>query len=141
MHVLIPCPLTARVHEFYSPIYLWETEILSQSTFKPLAWKRYYISTTLSPSSTPTERFIDQAKIHQATTKFTAEISDIETIFLDKTASTKAKESYTSQWITYAPNRPTEKIQNTHFFLCYPSGVKSGFIKGEAFRLLRTNSS
>ena len=47
----------------------------------------------LSPSGKPTERFIDQAKNHQATTKFTAEITDIETgtTLLDKTAFTEAK--------------------------------------------------
>ena len=37
--------------------------------------------------------------------------------------------------------KPTETFQNTHFTLCHPPGVKRGFIKGEALRLLRTNSS
>ena len=35
----------------------------------------------------------------------------------------------------------TETFQYTHFNLCHPPGVKNGFIKGEAMRLLRTNSS
>ena len=37
--------------------------------------------------------------------------------------------------------KPTETFQYTHFGSCHPQGVKKGFIKGEALRLLRTNSS
>ena len=37
--------------------------------------------------------------------------------------------------------KPTETFQYTHFSSCHPLGVKKGFIKGEALRLLRTNSS
>lgn len=37
--------------------------------------------------------------------------------------------------------KPTEKFQYTHFSSCHAPGVKKGFIKGEALRLLRTNSS
>ena len=33
------------------------------------------------------------------------------------------------------------KFQYTHFSSCHPPGVKRGFIKGEALRLLRTNST
>ena len=36
---------------------------------------------------------------------------------------------------------PTETFQYTEFTSCHPSGMKKGFIKGEALRLLRTNSS
>ena len=37
--------------------------------------------------------------------------------------------------------KPTETFQYTHFTSSHPPGVKQGFIKGEALRLLRTNSS
>ena len=37
--------------------------------------------------------------------------------------------------------KPTETCQYTHFTSCHPPGAKKGFIKGEAIRLLRTNSS
>ena len=37
--------------------------------------------------------------------------------------------------------KPTETFQYTHFSSCHAPGVKKGFIKGEALRLLRTNSS
>ena len=37
--------------------------------------------------------------------------------------------------------KATETFQYTHFSSCHPPGVKRGFIKGEALRLLRTNST
>ena len=37
--------------------------------------------------------------------------------------------------------KPKETFQYTHYSSCHPPGVKRGFIKGEAIRLLRTNSS
>ena len=37
--------------------------------------------------------------------------------------------------------KPTEKFQYTHVKSCHPPGVKKGFVKGEAIRLLRTNSN
>ena len=37
--------------------------------------------------------------------------------------------------------KPTETFQYTHYTSCHPPSVKKGFIKGEALRLLRTNSS
>ena len=32
--------------------------------------------------------------------------------------------------------KPTETFQYTHFSSCHPTGVKRGFVKGEALRLL-----
>ena len=37
--------------------------------------------------------------------------------------------------------KPTENFQYTNFYSCHSPGVTKGFIKGEALRLLRTNSS
>ena len=37
--------------------------------------------------------------------------------------------------------KPTETFQYTHFSSCHPPGVRKGFIKGEALRLLIKNSS
>ena len=37
--------------------------------------------------------------------------------------------------------KPTETFQYIHYTSCHPPGVQQGFIKGEAIRLLRTNSS
>ena len=37
--------------------------------------------------------------------------------------------------------KPTETFQYMFFTSCHPPGVKKGFVKGKALRLLRTNSS
>ena len=60
--------------------------------------------------------------------------------FLDKTVySTRAKESVLDLRTHF---KPTETFQYTFFTSCHhPLGVKKGFVKGEALRLLRTNSS
>ena len=41
----------------------------------------------------------------------------------------------------YTHYKPTETFQCTHYTSSHPLRVKRGFIKGEALRLLRTNSS
>ena len=37
--------------------------------------------------------------------------------------------------------KPTETFQYANYNSCHPADVKKGFVKGEALRLLRTNSS
>ena len=37
--------------------------------------------------------------------------------------------------------KPTETFQYTHFTSCHPPGIKKGFFKSKALRLLRTKSS
>ena len=37
--------------------------------------------------------------------------------------------------------KPTETFQYTEFTTCHPPGVKRSFIKEEALRFVRTNSS
>ena len=61
-----------------------ETEILSQSLFKPLIWKCYIddIFSLWTTNRDRIEHFIEQTNNHHSTIKFTAEISDKET-FLD----------------------------------------------------------
>ena len=62
-----------------------ETEILSQSLFKPLVWKRYIddIFSLWTTNRDRIEHFIEQANNHHPTIKFMAEISDKETTLLD----------------------------------------------------------
>ena len=64
-----------------------ETEILSQSPFKPLFWKRRIddIFPLCDTNRDVLTEFIDQANNYHPTIKFTAEISDTETFFLDTT--------------------------------------------------------
>ena len=62
-----------------------ETQILSKNVIKPTVWKRYIddIFSLWDISKPDIEQFIEQANSHHPTIKFTAEISDIETTFLD----------------------------------------------------------
>ena len=62
-----------------------ETTILSRTVFKPTVWKRYIddIFSLWDISKPDIEAFIEQANLHHPTIKFTAEISDTETMFLD----------------------------------------------------------
>ena len=73
-----------------------------------------------------------QTNKHHQTIKFTAEISYTEITFLEANVFILDTETYF---------KPTETFQYTHSSSCHPLGVKKGFIKGEALRLLRTNSS
>ena len=83
------------------------------------------------------EQFIEQANSYHPTIKFTAEISDTETVFLD-TVIFKGKRFKEQSILDIKTHfKPTEKFQYTHFSSCHPPGVKTGFVKGEALRLLR----
>ena len=68
-----------------------------------------------------------------------AEISDKEINFLDTTLS--KGERFNKQAILDIRThfKLTETFQYTHFSPCHPPGVRKGFIKGDALRLLRTN--
>ena len=85
--------------------------------------------------------FIEQANSYHPTIKFTAEISDKEITFLDTRIYKGARFEKKSILDTRFHFKPTETFQYTQFKSCHPPGVKKGFIKGEALRLLRTNSS
>ena len=85
--------------------------------------------------------FIEQANNHHPTIKFTAEISDKETTFLDTYIDKGERLERDAILDVRTHFKPTETFQYTHFSSCHPQGVKKGFIKGEALRLLRTNSS
>ena len=76
------------------------------------------------------EHFIEQANNHHPTIKFTAEISDKETAFLDTYIykGERFKRDATLDVRTHF--KPTETFQHTHFGSCHPQGVKKGFIKG-----------
>ncbi|CAH3180095.1 unnamed protein product, partial [Porites lobata] len=141
----------------------FETKLIGQSRIKPIEWKRY-IDDNIQPgpekqysykkkrvygnkSKQDINLFIEQANQFHPLIKFTAEISENEITFLD-TIIYKGDRFQTDSTLDikahYRPNphyKPTETFQYTHFTSCHPPGVKRGFIKGEATRLLRTNSS
>ena len=110
-----------------------EKEILRQSTTKPIFWKRFIddVISMWNTSRDKIEDFLVKANSFHPTIKFTAEISETETTFLDTKVYKGDRFNKES----------TETFQYTNFYSCHPPGVTKGFIKGEALRLLRTNSS
>ena len=120
-----------------------EEEIIRQSKTKPREWKRYIDDIFSLWDSTRQEiyLFIEQTNNFHPTIKFTAEISEIETTFLDTIIYKGDRFRNDSILDICTHYKPTETFQYTHFTSCQPLGVKRGFIKGEALRLLRTNSS
>ena len=120
-----------------------ETQILSESIAKPTAWKRYIddIFSLWDISKPDIQTFIERANSHHPTIKFTAEISDTETTFLDAIVYKGKRFQDQSVLDIKTHFKPTETFQYTHFSSSHPPGVKKGFVKGEALRLLRTNSS
>ena len=120
-----------------------ETEILNQSALKPLVWKRCidHIFSLWTLNREEIMQFIEQANKHHPTIKFTAEISDTETTFLDTSIYKGERFRRNSVLDARTHFKPTETFQYTHFSSRHPPGVKKGFIEGEALRLLRTNSS
>ena len=101
-------------------------------------WKRFIddVFSLRNIDKQEIDLFLEQANSFQPTLKFTAEISDKEITFLD-TVVYKG-ERFQKDGIL---DKPTETFQYTHYTSCHLPGVKRGFIKGEAIRLLRTNSS
>ena len=82
-----------------------------------------------------------QANNFHPTIKFTAEISETDITFLDTIMSKEERFRNESNLDIRTHCKPTETFQYTFFTLSHPPGVKKGFIKGKALRLLRTNSS
>ena len=120
-----------------------ETQILSKSTYRPFVFKRFIddIFCLWDRSREDVQQFIVQCNNHHPTIKFTAEISETETTFLDTNVSKSDRFKTESVLDVKTHFKPTETFQYTEFSTCHPPGVKRGFIKGEALRLLRTNSS
>ena len=120
-----------------------ETEILNLNKTKPFGWKRDIDNIFSLWRTERKERgeFIALVNRHYPEIKFTAEISDKEINFLD--ATVYKGERFHNQGILDIRThfKPTETFQYMHFSSCNPHGVRKGLIKGEVFRLLRTNSS
>ena len=64
-----------------------------------------------------------------------------QTTFLDTTLYNRERFEKESILDVRTHYKPTETFQYTNYKSCHPAGVKKGFVKGEAFRLLRTISS
>ena len=118
-------------------------QIISKSKTKPLGWKRCIddVFSLWEKGRETINQFVLEANTHHPTIRFTAEISEKEIPFLDTTVF-KGERFYEDVILdTRTHFKPTETFQYTHFNSWYAPGVKKGFSKGKAFRLLRTNSS
>ena len=105
-----------------------EREILRQSNTTPIFWK-IFIDDIISMWDTnrdKIEEFLLKANTFHPTIKFTAEISETETIFLD-TVVYKGDRFLKESILDF---KPSETFQYTNFHSCHPPGVTKGFIKG-----------
>ena len=120
-----------------------ENAILRHSSNKPIFWKRFIddVFTMWDTSRDKIEKFLLEANSFHPTIKFTAEISETETTFLDTIVYKGDRFHKESILDVRTHYKPTETFHYTNFYSCHPPGVAKGFIKGEALRLLRTNSS
>ena len=120
-----------------------EKGIISKSKIKPLVWKRYIddVFCVWHTTEDNIEKFVQRANNYHDTIKFTAEISDSEITFLDTKVYKGERFKRESTLDVQTHYKRTETFQYTDFYSCHLPGVKKGFIKGEALRLLRTNSS
>ena len=84
------------------------------------------------------ESFVEKANNFHSTIKFTAEMSETEITFLDTKMNKGVRFNKKSILDVQTRYKPTVTFQYSNFYSCHPQGVKKGFIKGEALRLLRT---
>ena len=84
------------------------------------------------------ESFVEKANNFHSTIKFTAEMSETEITFLDTKVYKGVRFNKKSILDVLTRYKPTVTFQYSNFYSCHPLGVKKGFIKGEALRLLRT---
>ena len=87
------------------------------------------------------ECLVKKENIFHSTIKFTAEMSETEITFLDTKVYKGVRFDKKSILDVQTHYEPTETFQYTNFYSSHSPGVKKGFVKGEALRLLRTNSS
>ena len=119
--------------------------IISKSKINPLVWKRYIddVFCLWDTNKDNIKELVTRANHghYLDTIKFTAEVSDSEIAFLDTKVYKGERFNRDSTRDVQTHYKQTETFQCTNFYSCHPPGVKKEFIKGEALRLLTTNSS
>ena len=119
-----------------------EREIINRNHFHPLTWKRYINDVfSLWNDKGEINSFIELANSYHPTIKLAAEIADTEITLLDTCVYKGKRFKKRSILDVCTQFKPIETFQYTHSTSCHPPGVRKGFIKGEALRLLRTNAS
>ena len=116
---------------------------MRQSAKQPLLWEKFIgdIVNLWGTNKEFIQVFIEKSNSYHPTIKFTDEVFENETTFLDTTVYNGERFENESILNARSHFKPTETFQYTHFNSCHPPGVKKGFFKGEALTLLRTNSS
>ena len=70
------------------------------------------------------ENFIEQANSYHPTIKFTAEVSQLETTFLDTTVYKGERFAKESILDVHTHYKPTETFQYTNYNSCHPAGIQ-----------------
>ena len=128
-----------------SLLFLWQilkNDYLRLALSRSHVWKRF-IDDIFSLWNIPIKEvseFVNFANSFHRSIKFTCEMSSERTIFLDTEVFKGPRHSTHKILDLQTHFKPTETFQYTHFPSCHPFNSKKGFIKGEALRLLRTNS-
>ena len=96
------------------------TQSLSKTVFKPTVWKRFIddIFSLLDISNPDIVAFLEQVILYHPTMKFTAKISDTETIFLDTVVYQGTTLRFVLRYI---------------FTSCHPPSVKKDFSKEKSW--------
>ena len=120
-----------------------EKEILRQSSIKPIFWKRF-IDDVISVSGTQaeTKEFVLQVNNFHPTIKFThgSNIRNRDYILgHERYKGVRFNEDSILDVPTHF--KLTETFQYTNLYSCHPRGVTKGFIKGEAIKTSKNNSS
>ena len=133
-----------KMTESFGNIFVAKIErtLIKQSETKPKEWRRYIedIFSLWDIDKKDVDHFIEHANKFHRTIKFTAKISESEITFLDTVVFKGERLKNESILDIKTHYKPTETFQFIYFNSCHPRGVKNGFFKGEAMRLLRTNS-
>ena len=114
-----------------------ESAILRQSNTTPIFWTRFIddIISMWDTNRNKIEEFLLKVNCFHPTIKFTTEISETETIFLDTIAYEGNR--FLKEFILDVPTyfKPTETFHSFHFVSftnfhsCHPPGVTKGYIK------------
>ena len=125
------CHVGIRMAVAFANIFMphIEEEVIRQSKTKPREWKRYIDDIFSLWASTRLEisLFIEQAYKFHPMIRFPAEISEIETTFLDTIIYKGDRFRNDSTLDIRTHYKPTQTFQNTHFTSCHPPGRKTRF--------------
>ena len=102
------------------------TEIINKSPHKPLVWKRFIddIFSLWNVDKEEIYSFIELANNHHPTIKFTAEVSETETAFLDTCNCKRERFKKESILDVHTHLKPTETFQYMYFSSCHPQGLR-----------------